>query len=254
MISPLQKSIFCFLLLTVTVQAFWSRPADRGARLFAKGEYEAALAAYMEARAEDPKSPIVAYGMGTVLYKLGRHAEAREELREALRATDPKLARNVAYNLAAVEFRLGEGEKEPKDRIARWREAIALLKRSLDSDPSHEKSKRNVEIIQRKLKEELDKLKEQQKDQNQQKPEPDPREKEWRAILARALQLARQSLYPEAKNLLDATINSVPESKSLLGGPAQRIQDVIDIGEGRAPAPLPPPAGTGNITDELGVI
>ena len=63
------------------------------------------------------------------------------------------------------------------------------MKKAIDLNPDFENAKRNVEIVQRKLKEEIDK----QKEQNQQNPNNDQEQPELsekaKQILARALQM-----------------------------------------------------------------
>ena len=144
------------------------------------------------------------------------------------------MAAKAAYNLANTHFRVGEKAQEPSARIAAWRESVAYLKKAIDLDNDFENAKKNVEIVQRKLKEELDKQKEnkdQNQDNNQKQP---PLSEKAKQVLARALQLCKDGKYAEGKQMLENLI-AEDETASQLNGHVQRIDDVIEIKAGRKP-------------------
>ena len=162
---------------------------------------------------------------------------------------DSSLASKAAYNLANTFYRIGEKSSEPSERIAKWRESVGYLKKAIDLNPSYEKAKRNVEIVQRKLKEEIDKQKDQnQNNQNDQKqPELSENAKK---MLARAMQMCKEGQYTPAKNLLENTMTNDSTATSL-NSYIQRIEDVIDIKAGRKPKSK---IDQSNADNDLGVI
>ena len=212
-----------------------ARPINDGNKLFAAGDYAGALEKYMKAREAEPANPMLFYNIGTCLYKLGNFEEAKKELESAVRMPDKNMAAKAAYNLANTHFRVGEKAQEPSARIAAWRESVAYLKKAIDLDNDFENAKKNVEIVQRKLKEELDKQKEnkdQNQDQNNQKQP--PLSDNAKQVLARALQLCKDGKYAEGKQMLENLI-AEDETASQLSGHVQRIDDVIEIKAGRKP-------------------
>lgn len=228
----LNFTVFCLLLAVVA----WARPINDGNKLFAAGDFEGALKKYMEAREAEPANPMLFYNIGTCQYKLGNFEEAKKELESAMRMPDKKLASKAAYNLANTHFRIGEKSSEGSERIAAWRESVGYLKKAIDLDNSFENAKKNVEIVQRKLKEELDKQKEnkdQNQDQDNDQKQP-PLSEKAKEALARALQLSKDGKYAEAKELLENTI-AEDETAGQLGSYVQRIDDVIEIKAGRKP-------------------
>jgi tetratricopeptide (TPR) repeat protein len=236
-----------FLLLSsLSFASSWSS-ADKA---FAKGDYAKALEQYYKARTDAPDSRLLNFNIGSTLYKLGRYDEAKTELGQAIHAADTNTAKQATYNLANVQYRLGAAAKEPAEKIAAWREGIALLKKAVDLDPKYDNAKRNAEFIQRKLKEELDKQKKNQDKKDDKKQEQKPLSEVAKQALARALQLCRQGQYPEAKGLLEQTIQN-DESASSLSPYVQRMQDLIDISEGREPTK---PIDTSNNNQDLEVI
>ncbi|WP_173468190.1 tetratricopeptide repeat protein [Fibrobacter succinogenes] len=221
-----------FLIFSVSL---WARPINDGNKLFAAGDYAGALEKYMKAREAEPANPLLFYNIGTCQYKLGNFEEAKKELESAVRMPDKNMAAKAAYNLANTHFRVGEKAQEPSARIAAWRESVAYLKKAIDLDNDFENAKKNVEIVQRKLKEELDKQKEnkdQNQDQNDQKQP--PLSDKAKQVLARALQLCKDGKYAEGKQMLENLI-AEDETASQLSGHVQRIDDVIEIKAGRKP-------------------
>ena len=124
------------------------------------------------------------------------------------------------------------------------------MKKAIDLNPDFENAKRNVEIVQRKLKEEIDK----QKEQNQQNPNNDQEQPELsekaKQILARALQMCKNEQYSPAKELLENTMAS-DSTASSFSSYIQRIEDVIDIKAGRKPKSK---IDQSNADNDLGVI
>lgn len=226
-----------------------ARPINDGNELFRKGDFEGALKKYEEARKDEPASPLLFYNIGTCAYKLGDYETAKKELESAVRMPDSSLASKAAFNLANTFYRIGEKSSEPSERISQWREAVGYLKKAIDLNPNFENAKRNVEIVQRKLKEEIDRQKEQNQNNpnNQEQPELSDAAKQ---ALARALQMCKDGAYSSAKSLLENTMASDSTATSL-GPYIQRIEDVIDIKAGRTPKSK---IDQSNADNDLGVI
>lgn len=222
-------------LVLVAFAAFAvARPINDGNKLFANGDYAGALEKYMKAREAEPANPILFYNIGTCQYKLGNYEEAKKELESAVRMPDKKMAAKAAYNLANTYFRVGEKLNEPSERIAAWRESVAYLKKSIDLDNDFENAKKNVEIVQRKLKEELDKQKENQNQNQENDQKQPPLSDAAKQALARALQLSKDGKHEEAKQILENII-AEDETAGQLNSYVQRVDDIIEIKAGRKP-------------------
>lgn len=228
------RFIFFLIVLVLSCGVSLARPINDGNKLFASGDYARALEKYMKAREAEPANPMLFYNIGTCQYKLGNFEEAKKELESAVRMPEKKIAAKAAYNLANTHFRIGEKSSEGSERIASWRESVAYLKKAIDLDNDFENAKKNVEIVQRKLKEELDKQKE-NKDENQENDQKQPPLSEKaKQVLARALQLCKDGSYAEGKQMLENLI-SEDETAGQLSGHVQRIDDIIEIKAGRKP-------------------
>lgn len=238
-----------FLLIALLCAVAFARPINDGNKLFAKGDYAGALKKYMEARKSEPANPLLFYNIGTCQYKLGNYAEAQRELSSAVRMPDTALAAKAAYNLANTYFRMGEKSPELAQRIEDWRESIGYLKKAIDLAPNFENAKKNVEIVQRKLKEALDKQKQEQKQNNQDQKQQEL-SKHAKDMLARALQMCKEGKYEPAKAILENTMAEDATASSLKPY-IQRITDIIDIKAGRKPSSGVDASNTNN---DLGVI
>lgn len=226
---------FCSLMMFMAVAVF-ARPINDGNKLYAAGDYAGALEKYMKAREAEPANPMLFYNIGTCQYKLGNFEEAKKELESAVRMPDKAMAAKAAYNLANTHFRMGEKAQEPSARIAAWRESVAYLKKAIDLDNDFENAKKNVEIVQRKLKEELDKQKEnkdQNQDQNNEQKQP-PLSEKAKQVQAQALQQVYNGNYEAAKKLLEDIV-STDETAGQLSPVIQRVDDLIEINAGRRP-------------------
>ena len=231
-ISTVSK--ICSLMMLMAMVGF-ARPINDGNKLYAAGDYAGALEKYMMAREGEPANPLLFYNIGTCQYKLGNFEEAKKELESAVRMPDKAMAAKAAYNLANTHFRVGEKAQEPSARIAAWRESVAYLKKAIDLDNDFENAKKNVEIVQRKLKEELDKQKEnkdQNQDQNDQKQP--PLSEKAKQVQAQALQQVYNGNYEAAKKLLEDIV-STDETAGQLSPVIQRVDDLIEINAGRRP-------------------
>lgn len=238
----------CIGLFLLAACAF-ARPINEGNELFRQGDFAGALEKYGEARKDEPANPLIFYNMGTCAYKLGDYETAQKELESAMRMPDSSLASKAAFNLANTFYRIGEKSSEPSERISKWREAVGYLKKAIDLNPDFENAKRNVEIVQRKLKEEIDRQKQENQNNPNERNQPELSDAAKRA-LARALQMCKDGAYSSAKNLLEDTMTA-DSTASSLGPYIQRIEDVIDIKAGRKPKSK---IDQSNADNDLGVI
>lgn len=234
------------LLASASFASNWSA-ADKA---FSKGDFKTALDLYYKARTDAPDNRLLNYNIGSSLYKLNRYEEAKNELMQAAFSVDTAIAKKAAYNLANVHYRIGQAAQKPADKVAAWREAIAILKKAIDLDPNYDKAKRNAEYIQVKLKEELDKQKKENDKNKQDDKDQKPMSDAAKQALARAIQMCHQGRFAEAKALLEQTVQS-DETASSLNAHIQRLQDIIDISEGREPSR---PIDASNTDQDLQVI
>jgi tetratricopeptide (TPR) repeat protein len=212
-------------------------PAKQGAKAYAEGDYDKALQKFSEAQLDNPESQALAFDMGNAQYRKKKYDDAIAAYKKALRGEDAGLAASSYYNLGNAHFRKGEFaiQNGKQEGIEDYREAMANYKKSLEIRPDNKDAKRNIEVVQARIKELLEKQKQDQKQQgNPQKP-PEPSE-EAKKVLARALQLVQERRYAEAKTLLEDLIQK-DKTAITYQSFVQRIDDVLKILRGETPTP-----------------
>ncbi len=119
---------------------------EAGNRAMAAGKAAEALQAYDRAAAARPDDPTVRFDRGAALLKLDKLPEATREFQRAAEARDPSLKSDAYYNLGVAQF-----------KQERFREAVDAYKRSLALRPDDRRTKWNLELAQRRLKEQKEK-------------------------------------------------------------------------------------------------
>lgn len=212
-------------------------PARLAAEAYAAGDYDLALQKLAEAGLDQPESQALAYNTGNAQYRKKKYDDAIVAYKKALNGDDAGLASAAYYNLGNSLFRKGEFaiQSGKQEGIEDYREAMANYKKSLEIHPDNKDAKRNIEVVQARIKELLERQKQDQQNQgNPQKP-PEPSEAA-KQVLARAMQLVAERRYAEAKALLEDVIQK-DKTAATFQSHVQRIDDVLKILRGERPTP-----------------
>lgn len=151
-----------------------------------KGDAKGALESYTLAARELPDAPGVQLDRGLALLKSGDLAKARESFLTATAPSAPTALRADAYqNLALAFYREGDqlaAQNKHREAQQRFRESVDAGKRSLRLRPGDAAVAWNLELAQRRIREEEQKQKEedekkkQEEDQNQDKQPDDSKD------------------------------------------------------------------------------
>lgn len=98
------------LLAAVPAQAASSagEKTAQGLAAAARRDHQAALAAFLAARARDPDAPAILFDVGTAYYRLGRFEAAGAAFDRAARTAPPPLAAKARYNQGNAAYRQGD--------------------------------------------------------------------------------------------------------------------------------------------------
>jgi Ca-activated chloride channel family protein len=150
----------------------WINPqADKtkdGNRLYSKELYDEAMAKYTEVLIDSPSSSYLHFNIGNAAYKKEDYEEASKSyMKAASLAADVMLESKAYYNLGNCKYRQGRLKENTNlgEAISLYREALDYYKQALDSDPEDANAKYNHEFVERKIKELLDRQKQQQQEQ-----------------------------------------------------------------------------------------
>ncbi|MBP5350413.1 MAG: hypothetical protein J6Y56_00455 [Fibrobacterales bacterium] len=222
-LRPVSAALLCACAFCLCGTAF----AGDGQKAYAQGDYAAAAARFSAELAEDSLSAAKRYNLGAALLAERRSAEALALFKSALPSADTALASKIWYDVGNAQYRAGESAADPQAKISAWKEAIAAWRQALSLDAKHEKAKRNVELVQKRLQHEIDKLK--QQNQNEQELS-----EEAKKALKEAYALVREERYAEAQAVLGKALEREPSARKLSEA-ARRVGQVADIAAGRAP-------------------
>jgi Ca-activated chloride channel family protein len=135
-----------------------NRAVENGNARMKGGKAEEALAEYDKAVQAMPAEPGAHFNRGAALYALSRFDEASAEFLRATEAKTSALKASAFYNLGNSYF-----------KTDKYDDAIAAYRRSLTLEPNDVRAKWNLELAQKKKKDEEQKKKNDEKNKDQNK-------------------------------------------------------------------------------------
>jgi Ca-activated chloride channel family protein len=170
----------CFLIPCYALAASPANDIKDGNRSYTQGDYEKALEQYQAAEEASPDSDIVNFNIGAAHYKKGQYKEAIDSFTKALNTEDKKTESDAIYNIANARYKLGSvnAENDVNSAVSLYRESLDYYKRAIELDEGNGDAKYNHELVERELKVLLDKLKNQEQQQDDQDKEQDNDNKE----------------------------------------------------------------------------
>ena len=165
-------------------------PSDRPLELYRDHRYDEAYHAYEDLAKKDPKADDLQFNAGASAYMGKQYDEAMDAFGKALTSDDAALRARSHYNFGNTLFRRGEEQKDPKARLADWRNALQHYDSTMDvlkradparRDPALEANTRyNRGFVQKLVEEEERKQpppqQKQDKDKNQDKDKQDQKQ------------------------------------------------------------------------------
>ena len=148
---PVPAAVAIILLLLTIPQAAAS-PA-KAQRHYQAGEYKTALSEYQELIGKSPADARLHYNAGAAAYKANKFDQAVQEFQAATGSADIDLQQQSFYNLGNAEFRLGQGNSNPQERIAVWEQAVQHYEAALKLNNTDKDAEFNRDFVQKKLEE-----------------------------------------------------------------------------------------------------
>jgi Ca-activated chloride channel family protein len=157
------------LLLLMCLPQALAGPA-KAQRQYEAHEYKGALSEYQELIAKNPDDPRLHYNAGAAAYQATKFDEAVKQFQASAGSRDLDLQQQSFYNLGNAEFRVGEADSNPQQRMAIWEQAVQHYDAALKLNAADKDAQYNRELVKKKL-EELKKQQQQQdkKDKNNNK-------------------------------------------------------------------------------------
>jgi Ca-activated chloride channel homolog len=148
-------------------------------RVFSKADWS--VEDYERSLKKKPDDSRLHYNAGTLAFENKDYEQSLSHLNSALMAPDVPLQQRAYYNLGNTQYRMGEGEQDPRKKQELWEQAVKSYESACKLDPKDGDAEFNRELVRRKL-EELKQQQQQQdkgdkndeKDQNDKNEQKDP--------------------------------------------------------------------------------
>jgi Ca-activated chloride channel family protein len=129
-----------------------SAQASNGLDQYNRGDYEGALNSFQQQVQQDPKSPTANFNAGDAAYRLEKYDEAFESYAKTLESRDPSLRQKAYYNAGNALFKEGDGQDELERRLTNYYDARYLYRQSLDINPQDEPTRKNLALLEERIK------------------------------------------------------------------------------------------------------
>jgi tetratricopeptide (TPR) repeat protein len=164
----MRRALLLFLLLALPSPGASSRSLiAAGNSAYQSEEYDKALEAYRQAEEASPNLAVAAFNRGAAHYRREEIAEAVAAFQQAAQLASVQGASDVEalaeYNLGNALFRSSAGYErtDPQTSLAALEKSAASYKRALARDPGLGEAARNMELARLRMKQILDRLRDQ---------------------------------------------------------------------------------------------
>jgi len=138
------------------------------------------LQKYEKAVEDDPDSDVANYNLGTAYYRKGQYEKSMESFMKSLNTEDREIEARAIYNMANSKYKMGslQADKDLNGAIEHYKESLDYYKRAMDLDEADRDAKYNHELVEKKIKILMDKMKNQQQQQDQNQDQNENQDKE----------------------------------------------------------------------------
>src|SRR5580700_1291202 len=144
--------------------------ANTGIDRYNQGDFDGAIEKFREELKRDPASPAINFNLGDAAYRLQRYDEAFEAYAKALVSSDPTLRQKAYYNAGNALFMQGNSAQNIEQQLSSYYDARYQYHQALDLNPGDEQAKKNLSLLEERIKEaEKRKEEEQQTQRTQQR-------------------------------------------------------------------------------------
>jgi len=178
------KTVLQVLLVVVIAQAALADSArvstSQGNKLYKQGNFNEAINNYDKALLETPGALEPKFNQANSYYRLDDLSKALDLYRQvAAESKDMKVVARAKYNLGNSYFQQGSKQKDSnlQKAIDDMKTAIGSWRGVLDIEPENKKAAKNIEVARLTIKDLLDQLKNQQKQQDPNQPQ-DPNQQQ----------------------------------------------------------------------------
>ena len=144
--------------------------ANPGLDRYNQGDFDGALENLREELKHDPESPRINFNFGDAAFRLQKYDEAFEAYSKAMMSSDPALQEKAYYNAGNTLFIEGNNAQDLEQQLSNYYDARYQYHQALDRNPGDEQAKKNLRLLEERIKEvEKEKQEQQLRQQTQQR-------------------------------------------------------------------------------------
>ncbi|HEY0792051.1 MAG TPA: VWA domain-containing protein [Chthoniobacterales bacterium] len=137
---------------------------------YQRGNFEQAYEAFQEELQRRPDDPVLNYNAAEASYRLGKYDQAFEGYAKAMNSPDLTLRHHAYYNAGNTLFKQGDGQEDAVGRLTKYYDAQYQYEQALELDPSDAATRKNLELLKRRINETEEQKKQEQKDKKASRP------------------------------------------------------------------------------------
>ena len=147
--------------------------ANSGLDHYNQGDFDQALENFREELKHDPDSPSLNFNLGDANYRLQKYDEAFEAYSKAMVSSDLALQEKAYYNAGNSLFMGGNHAQDLEQQLSNYYDARYQYNQALNRNPGDEQAKKNLRLLEERIKEaEQQKEEQQRRQQTQQRQRP----------------------------------------------------------------------------------
>jgi Ca-activated chloride channel homolog len=145
---PFVKSAVAAAVLALILNARANSALDR----YNQGDFDGALENFREELKHDPDSPRMNFNLGDAAYRLQKYDEAFEAYSKAMVSRDPTLQERAYYNAGNTLFMEGNHAQDLEQQLSNYYDARYQYHQALDRNPEDEQAKKNLRLLEERIK------------------------------------------------------------------------------------------------------
>jgi len=126
--------------------------ANSGLDRYNQGDFDGALGNFREELKNDPNSPTANFNLGDAAYRLQKYDEAFEAYSKAMVSSDPALQEKAYYNAGNSLFLEGNHAQDLERQLSNYYDARYQYHQALDRNPGDEQAKKNLNLLEERIK------------------------------------------------------------------------------------------------------
>jgi Ca-activated chloride channel homolog len=212
--------------------------ANPGLDHYNQGDFDRALENFREELKHDPDSPTINFNLGDANYRLQKYDEAFEAYSKAMVSSDLALQEKAYYNAGNSLFMEGNHAQDLEQQLSNYYDARYQYHQALNRDPGDEQAKKNLRLLEDRIKD-AEKQKEEQQRRQQTQRRQRPRKSKPRN--RNQQQEGRMGQKPDRQSE-PGSEGTDPDDQQTPGGQQQGPSDQNESGDDDQPQDEPTPS------------